>query len=67
MRIRGKGSKDRIVILNEDVAPVLRHYISTFRNDLLYNSKDLDNLKETIINNDSNGIFYIRNTYLQIT
>ena len=43
MRIRGKGSKDRIVILNEDVAPVLRHYISTFRNDILYNSKDLDN------------------------
>ncbi len=43
MRIRGKGSKDRIVILNEDVAPVLRHYISTFRNDILYNSKDLEN------------------------
>ena len=43
MRIRGKGSKDRIVILNEDVAPALKHYISTFRNDILYNSKDLEN------------------------
>ncbi len=43
IKIKGKGSKDRIVILNEEVSPHLKHYISTFRNDLLYNSKDLEN------------------------
>ncbi len=43
IKIKGKGNKDRIVILNEDVAPILKHYISTFRNDILYNSSDLEN------------------------
>ena len=43
IKVRGKGSKDRIVILNEEVAPHLKEYISNFRNDILYNSKDLEN------------------------
>ena len=43
IRIRGKGSKDRDVIMYEGLDEALKHYISTFRVELLYNSKDLEN------------------------
>lgn len=43
IRIHGKGNKDRDVIMYEELAQSLKHYISTFRVDLLYNSKDLNN------------------------
>ena len=43
IKIHGKGSKDRIVIMYEDLRDSLRHYLSTFRIDLLYLSKDLEN------------------------
>lgn len=43
IRIHGKGSKDRDVIMYDDLAKSLKHYISTFRVELLYNSKDLNN------------------------
>ena len=38
--VHGKGSKDRIVLMYEDMAMHLKRYISTFRLDLLYRSKD---------------------------
>lgn len=41
--VHGKGSKDRVVIMFEAMANDLRRYISTFRLDLLYLSKDQDN------------------------
>ena len=41
--IHGKGSKDRLVIMYEELALALKHYISTYRVDLLYNSKDVEN------------------------
>ena len=43
IRIHGKGNKDRDVIMYEDLATSLKHYISTFRVELLYNSKELNN------------------------
>lgn len=43
IRIRGKGSKDRDVVMYEGLDEALKHYISTFRVELLYNSKDLEN------------------------
>lgn len=43
IRVTGKGSKDRVVIMYPELADCLKHYISTFRVELLYNSKDLDN------------------------
>lgn len=43
--IHGKGSKDRVVIMYEELSECLKHYISSFRVDLLYNSKDLENRK----------------------
>lgn len=43
IRIRGKGAKDRDVIMYEGLDEALKHYISTFRVELLYNSKDLEN------------------------
>ncbi len=43
IRIRGKGSKDRVVVMYEDLADALKHYISTFRLELLYNSKEENN------------------------
>jgi len=43
IRIHGKGSKDRDVVIYDDLRDSLKHYISTFRVDLLYISKDLDN------------------------
>ena len=43
IRIHGKGSKDRDVIMYEGLDEALRHYISTFRVELLYNTKDLEN------------------------
>ena len=39
----GKGSKTRNVIMDTNVSSVLKHYISTYRLDILYNSKDLEN------------------------
>ncbi len=41
--IHGKGSKDRVVVMYDDLAKALKHYISTFRIELLYNSKDETN------------------------
>ena len=41
--VHGKGSKDRVVIMFEDMANDLRRYISTYRVDLLYLSKDQEN------------------------
>lgn len=43
IRIRGKGSKDRVVIMYEELSDSLKHYISTYRTELLYNSMDMDN------------------------
>lgn len=43
IRIHGKGSKDRDVVMYEGLDEALKHYISTFRVELLYNSKDLEN------------------------
>ena len=43
IRIHGKGSKDRDVIMYEGLDSMLKHYISTFRVELLYNSKDVNN------------------------
>ena len=43
IKIHGKGNKDRIVIIYKDLADCLKHYISTFRVELLYNSKDYEN------------------------
>ncbi|MBR6071942.1 MAG: tyrosine recombinase [Acholeplasmatales bacterium] len=43
IRIHGKGSKDRDVIMYEELSDSLKHYISTFRVELLYNSKELNN------------------------
>ena len=43
IKINGKGNKDRIVIMYDDLAKSLKHYISTFRVDLLYNSKSTEN------------------------
>lgn len=41
--VHGKGSKDRVVIMFEQMAQDLRRYISTYRLDLLYLSKDQEN------------------------
>lgn len=41
--IHGKGSKDRVVIMYEEMADNLRSYISTFRLDLLYKSEQQEN------------------------
>lgn len=43
IKVHGKGKKDRIVIMHQDVADYLKHYIFTFRADFLYNSLDYDN------------------------
>lgn len=43
IKITGKGSKDRIVVMYEELASTLKHYISSFRLELLYNSKDESN------------------------
>lgn len=41
--VHGKGSKDRVVIMFEELSDNLRRYISTYRLDLLYRSKDEEN------------------------
>lgn len=41
--IHGKGSKDRVVIMYEEMADNLRKYISSFRLDLLYKSEEHEN------------------------
>ncbi len=43
INIRGKGNKDRVVIMYEELSIALKQYISTFRIELLYNSRDLEN------------------------
>ncbi|MCR5231538.1 MAG: tyrosine-type recombinase/integrase, partial [Acholeplasmatales bacterium] len=43
IRIHGKGSKEREVFITNTLSDHLKHYISTFRVELLYNSKDLEN------------------------
>jgi len=43
IKINGKGNKDRIVVMYEELADSLKHYISTFRLEILYNSKDEKN------------------------
>jgi len=54
IRIHGKGSKDRDVIMYEDLAESLKHYISTFRVELLYNSKDVNNRTVFLNKNGTN-------------
>lgn len=43
IRIHGKGSKEREVFITPTLADHLKHYISTYRVELLYNSKNLEN------------------------
>ena len=43
IRIHGKGSKEREVFITKTLSDSLKHYISTYRVELLYNSKELDN------------------------
>ena len=43
IKIRGKGSKERYVIMYEELADALKHYISTYRLELLYLSLDYEN------------------------
>ena len=43
IKIKGKGSKERIVIMYEELADMLKHYISTYRLELLYLSKEEEN------------------------
>ena len=43
IKIHGKGSKDRIVIMYDELRDSIRHYLTTFRVELLYLSKDLEN------------------------
>ena len=43
IRIHGKGSKEREVFITPTLSEHLKHYISTYRVELLYNSKDLEN------------------------
>ena len=54
IKIRGKGSKDRVVIMYEELAECLKHYISTFRIELLYNSKDVENRTVFLNKNGTN-------------
>lgn len=41
--LHGKGSKDRRVVMYPELAESLKHYISTYRLDILYVSKDYEN------------------------
>ncbi len=41
--VHGKGSKDRVVLMFQELADHLKRYISTYRLDLLYRSKDEGN------------------------
>ena len=43
IKITGKGNKERFVIMYDELASSLKHYISTFRIEILYNSKDENN------------------------
>ncbi len=54
IRIHGKGNKDRDVIMYEDLAEDLKHYLSTFRVELLYNSKDVNNRTVFLNKNGTN-------------
>lgn len=56
IKITGKGNKDRIVVMYEELSSALKHYISTFRLELLYNSKD-----------DSNRYVFLNKNGTQLT
>lgn len=43
IKVKGKGSKERYVIMYEELTECLKHYISTYRQELLYLSKDYEN------------------------
>lgn len=43
IKILGKGSKDRYVIIYDELKEALKHYITNVRPMILYNSKDLEN------------------------
>ncbi len=65
MMIHGKGSKDRVVLMYEELAEHLRRYISTFRLDLLYRSKE-ENNRHVFLNKNGTtltprGVRYILN------
>lgn len=63
--IHGKGSKDRVVLMYEELATHLRRYISTFRLDLLYRSKEEENRTVFLNKNGTalttRGVRYILN------
>lgn len=63
--VHGKGSKDRIVIMFQEMADDLRRYISTFRLDLLYRSKEENNRSVFLNKNGTSltprGVRYILN------
>ena len=40
IRIFGKGKKERVVIFYEELAPMIRHYLTKVRADLSYHAKD---------------------------
>lgn len=46
IKIHGKGSKERYVVMYEELSNMLKHYISTFRLDILYNgdNKEIRNV-----------------------
>jgi len=54
IRIHGKGSKDRVVIMYDELRDSIRHYLTTFRVDLLYLSKDLENNNVFLNKNGTN-------------
>lgn len=52
---KGKGSKDRIVPMFEELADMLKHYITYERNELLMKGSDPDN-RTLFINNKGNSL-----------
>lgn len=67
--VHGKGSKDRIALMYEEMANDLRRYISTFRLDLLYRSKDEENRTVFLNKNGTSltprGVRYILNELIR--
>ncbi len=49
VKIKGKGSKDRIVIIYEDLIMELKNYLTNFRPLILYNSKD-ESIRNVFLN-----------------
>ena len=54
IKIHGKGSKERLVIMFDDLQKDLRHYLSTERLILLRKSKDIDNRTVFLNKNGTN-------------